>query len=58
MKQLYKQGLRKCHICKEIKNIDKFIKDRCHAKGYSYRCKECEKERGKQRRKNIQLEKI
>jgi len=52
MKQLKKQGLRRCHICKNIKSLEDFVKNRSASLGYAYRCKECEKERGKQRRKN------
>jgi 5-methylcytosine-specific restriction endonuclease McrA len=51
-KHLYKLGKRRCYICKRILplNDKTFIKSKNGRLGYSYRCKECEKERGKLRK--------
>lgn len=40
-KHLYKQGLRKCYVCKEIKSLDEFHKSSKESGGLSYCCKEC-----------------
>jgi hypothetical protein len=43
MKQLWKQWLRKCHICKEIKPLDNehFYKKKSDNYWYDYKCKLC-----------------
>lgn len=32
---------KQCTVCKQIKSIDKFSKDKSKLDGYNYRCKEC-----------------
>lgn len=34
-------GKRRCFVCKNIKNIEEFNKDKCASGGISYRCKSC-----------------
>ena len=48
-KQLYKDGLRKCCICKQIFKLssDNFYKDKNRAGGFMNRCKNCEIKRDK-----------
>lgn len=45
MKQLYKKGLRKCWVCKEIKKIDEFSTDKKSSGGKTYNCKKCHNKR-------------
>ena len=40
--ELYKEGLRKCHKCQEIKSLSLFYKhSRGGGDGYAYACKKC-----------------
>jgi len=41
--KLFKQGLKKCWICKEIKTLDCFYKDKRQSSGFCSRCKECDR---------------
>ena len=36
-------GLHRCFICKEVKQLNEFHKDRSTVDGYSFRCKSCNK---------------
>lgn len=41
---LFNEGKRQCCVCKEIKNIDNFVKSSKRLLGYSPRCKTCDKQ--------------
>ena len=51
-KQLCKVGKRRCYICGKIflLNADNFIRNKRGRIGFTYRCKECERKRGKLRK--------
>ena len=54
MKQLYKQGLRKCKKCKKIKKLSDFGKSKSETTGIDYICKLCYKLRNKKHLINIE----
>lgn len=41
-------GYHKCTLCKEVKDVREFHRDRSKSDGYSFRCKECNKAYKKQ----------
>ena len=43
--------MRKCYLCKEIKNLEDFYKDKSQISGFDFKCKKCASESAKLRRK-------
>ena len=37
----YPKGMRGCYVCKKVKPLELFVKDRCNWMGHNYRCKDC-----------------
>ena len=47
--------MRTCNVCKELKPLEMFFKDKNRAEGRTYRCKDCERlQRREQRKNNIE----
>jgi 5-methylcytosine-specific restriction endonuclease McrA len=45
------EGFRRCYVCKAMKPITDFYRNRAQANGYSFACKSCERERAECYRK-------
>lgn len=45
-------GMKKCSICNETKNIEDFNKDKSRADGFQYKCRQCNREVGRKYYKN------
>lgn len=56
-KELFDKGCRKCVICKKVKSLDLFYKNRKRKGGYAYECKECKNEFHRKYRKNDYVKK-
>jgi len=41
-KELFNKGFRKCSICKDVKELEKFSKNKTSSGGYSHNCYECQ----------------
>ena len=57
---LFEAGLKKCSVCKEVKDFSQFTRDRKHKNGMSSQCKACQKKRFELfwKRKTINIDEI
>jgi hypothetical protein len=51
-------GTRRCSRCQQVKRLDDFPRDRCHALGFSYRCKACANAENRARRREQKRKQI
>lgn len=56
-KELFDKGYRKCVVCKEIKSLDLFYKNKNRKGGYAYECKKCKNELHRKYRENDYVKK-